>query len=502
MTTLLRRVALALALVASGAAPVAAQTADELLAQIEPSVTEFTLDNGMTFIVVQRPEAPVVSFFTYADVGSVDEPFGQTGIAHMFEHMAFKGTTLLNTQDIEAELVALDAEEEAYLALRAARASGAPEAEIEALEAAFIERRDAAKALVEEAEFDRLLEQNGAVGLNAFTSTDQTGYLYSLPANKLELWFATESDRFLNPVLREFYVERDVVQEERRLRTESQPFGRLREEFTAAAYKAHPYGQPVVGHMSDLQSITRTEAEAFFETYYGASNLTSVIVGDVDPVEAQRLAEQYFGPLPTTPKPGRITTVEPPQEAERRVTLYAQAQPAVFMGWHRPAGDHPDDAVYTVLADILGNGRTSRLNQQLVETGDALAAIAQPTAGGTKYPGLFQVIAVPNQGVPVDSVEAMALGVLDDVIASGVTEEELDRAKTRATASLVQQLGSNSNLGLQMAFAEVLQGDWRELFRSIERIQNVTAADVQRVAEETFRRENRTVATLRTAEGA
>lgn len=500
MHTLFRRAAFALLL----AAPLApeAQTADELLAQIEPSVTEFTLDNGMTFIVVQRPEAPVVSFFTYADVGSVDEPFGQTGIAHMFEHMAFKGTTLLNTKDIAAELVALDAEEEAYLALRSAQASGAPEAEVETLEATFLERRDAAKALVEEAEFDRLLEQNGAVGLNAFTSTDQTGYLYSLPANKLELWFATESDRFLNPVLREFYVERDVVQEERRLRTESQPFGRLREEFTAAAYKAHPYGQPVVGHMSDLESITRTEALAFFETYYAASNLTAVLVGDVDPQEARALAEQYFGPLPTRPKPSRITTVEPPQQAERRVNLYAQAQPAAFIGYHRPAGDHPDDPVFTVLSDILGRGRTSRLNQQLVETGDALAAIAQPTAGGTKYPGLFQVIVVPNQGVAVDSVEAMAYGVLDEIIASGVTEEELERAKTRATSDLVQQLGSNSNLGLQMAFAEVLLGDWRELFRGIEDIQNVTAADVQRVAAETFRRENRTVATLRTAEDA
>lgn len=501
MHTLFRAAAAVALLLASPLAP-EAQTADELLAQIEPSVTEFTLDNGMTFIVVQRTEAPVVSFFTYADVGSVDEPFGQTGIAHMFEHMAFKGTTLLNTQDIENELLALDAEEEAYLALRSAKASGASESEVEALEAEFIARRDAAKALVEEAEFDRLLNQNGAVGLNAFTSTDQTGYLYSLPANKLELWFATESDRFLNPVLREFYVERDVVQEERRLRTESQPFGRLREEFTAAAYKAHPYGQPVVGHMSDLESITRTEAEEFFETYYAASNLTAVIVGDVDPEVAREMAVRYFGPLPTRPKPGRITTVEPPQEAERRVTLYAQAQPAAFIGWHRPSGTHPDDPVYTVLADILGRGRTSRLNQQLVETGDALAAIAQPTVGGTKYPGLFQVIVVPNQGVAVDSVEAMAYDVLDDVIASGVTTEELERAKTRATSDLVQQLGSNSNLGLQMAFAEVLSGDWRELFRDIERIQNVTAADVQRVAQETFRRENRTVATLRTAEDA
>ena len=497
MHPLLRRAALACALLAAGAAPLAsAQTADELLAQIEPAVTEFTLDNGMTFIVVERHEAPVVSFFTYADVGSVDEPFGQTGIAHMFEHMAFKGSTLLNTRDINRELPALDAEEEAYLQLRKARASGAPEAEVEQLAAAFVARRDSAKALVEEAEFDRILEQNGAVGLNAFTSADQTGYFYSLPANKLELWFATESDRFLNPVLREFYTERDVVQEERRLRTESQPFGRVREEFFAAAFKAHPYGQPVVGHMSDLESISRTEAQAFFDQYYVASNLTSVIVGDVDPVQVRAMAERYFGPLPLRPRPERIRTTEPEQLGERRVTVYAQAQPVVYMGWHRPAGNDPDDPAYTVLADILGRGRTSRLNDALVETGAALFATAQATGQGSKYPTLFQVIAVPNQGVTADSVEAQALGVLQELVASGVTEEELNRAKARAKADLVQGIQDNQNLGIQLAFYEVLSGDWRELFREIEAISAVTAEDVQRVAAETFRRDNRTVATL------
>src|SRR5690606_32592879 len=356
MRRLVNRYLVLFALVLAG--PAAAQG---LLETFEPSVTEFTLDNGLTFVVVERHEAPVVSFMTYADVGSVDEPKGQTGIAHMFEHMAFKGTTSVGTADLDAELAALEAEEAAYQRLRAARLGGAPPAEVERLEQAFVALRDSAKTLLEESAFERILERNGAVGLNAFTSADQTGYLYSLPSNKLELWFAMEADRFRHPVLREYYVERDVVMEERRMRTESNPIGRLFEEFVTTAFKAHPYGQPTVGHMSDLQSISRTEAEAFFDRYYAANNLTIAIVGDVDPAQVRQLAERYFGPPPRRPEPERIGTVEPPQLGERRVTLVEQAQPFVFVGYHRPGGYHEDDAAFQVLTDVLANGRTSRL---------------------------------------------------------------------------------------------------------------------------------------------
>ncbi|HLT46369.1 MAG TPA: pitrilysin family protein [Rubricoccaceae bacterium] len=493
MRRLVNRYLVLFALVLAG--PAAAQG---LLETFEPSVTEFTLDNGLTFVVVERHEAPVVSFMTYADVGSVDEPKGQTGIAHMFEHMAFKGTTSVGTADLDAELAALEAEEAAYQRLRAARLGGAPPAEVERLEAAFVALRDSAKALVEESAFERILERNGAVGLNAFTSADQTGYLYSLPANKLELWFAMEADRFRHPVLREYYVERDVVMEERRMRTESNPIGRLFEEFVTTAFKAHPYGQPTVGHMSDLQSISRTEAEAFFDRYYAANNLTIAIVGDVDPAQVRQLAERYFGPLPRRPEPERIGTVEPPQLGERRVTLVEQAQPFVFVGYHRPGGYHEDDAAFQVLTDVLANGRTSRLYRALVESELALSANVISAFPGEKYPTLYVVYGVPSRGVDPREVETAIYGVLDDVIEDGVTEEELERAKTRARASLVSGLESNLGLAVALAEVEALTGDWRNLFRELDAIEAVTAADVQRVAAETFRPSNRTVATLRT----
>ena len=492
---LLRTAALGVALLLAPAA--LAQQGSALLDRFEPSVTEFTLDNGMTFVVVERREAPVASFYTVANVGSVDEPVGQTGISHMFEHMAFKGTTLIGTTDLEAELAALRAEEDAYTRLLDARLGGAPDAEVERLETDFVAARDAAKAFVTDNEFDQIISRAGAVGLNASTSYDLTDYFYSLPSNKAELWFALEADRFLNPVLREFYQERDVVQEERRLRTESNPIGRLLEEFLTTAFKAHPYGRPVVGHMADLEAISRTEAEAFYDTYYVPNNLVSVIVGDVDPAEMRAFAERYFGPIPRGAEPPPVRTVEPEQLGERRVTIVDDSQPLVIAGFHRPAATDPDNAAYTVLADVLGRGRTSRLYQALVETEQTVAAQAAAAPFAEKYATLFLTLAVPTPDADPADVEATLLAELDRVATDGVTAEELERAKVRARADLVGGLESNTGLARQLGRTRAVSGDWRSLFRELDAIEAVTAADVQRVAERTFRTENRTVAVSR-----
>lgn len=493
-----RRLVLACCL---AAAP-AAHAQSSLLSVVEPSVTQFQLANGLTFLVVERPEAPVVTFYTYANVGSVDEPSGQTGVAHVFEHMAFKGSTTLGTRNFTAERAAMEAEEAAFQRLRDARWRGAPQSEVERLQAEFTALRDTAKTYVEAAAFDRVLSAQGAVGMNASTGSDRTDYFYSLPSNRLELWFNTESDRFLNPVQREFYQERDVVMEERRMRTDSNPIGRLIEEFLAAAFKAHPYGWPTVGHMSDLQALSRTDAQGFFDTYYAASNLTMAIVGDVDADEVRALAERYFGPMPLRPRPEGVRTVEPPQMGERRVTVEDRAQPLAVVGFHRPAASHPDHAVFTVLQDVLGNGRTSRLYRGLVEPRLAVAAQGLNGFPGTRYPTLFGMLLVPAPGVTTDSLEAAAYRLLDDVARNGVTEAELARAQARARAQLVGVLESNTGLARTLAAAHVLRGDWRAAFRDLDAISAVTAADVQRVARDTFRPTNRTVAVLRTPAGS
>jgi len=478
-----------------------AQAQQDLLSKFEKKVTTFTLDNGLDFIVIERHDAPVVSFATYADVGSVDEPEGKTGIAHMFEHMAFKGSTTIGTKNIEKEMEALKRQEEIYLKLRREQAKGpqADSARIAKLEKQFKDAQEEAESHIKDGEFENVLERNGVSDLNAYTSRDQTVYLYSLPANKLELYFALGSDRFKNPVLREFYTERDVVMEERR-GSESSPVGRLVEEFVTTAFKAHPYGNPTIGHMSDIRNLSRTDAKQFFEKYYNASNLTIGIAGDVDPDRVKELAEKYFSRLPEGERPLPITTEEPEQIGERRVVVREQSQPAVLTGYHRGNMHSEDDPVYDVLEDVLTGGRTSRLHKRLVETEKALQVQAIPSFPGSKYESLFGIFTFPSRGVSPDSVEQIVYDELDKIAEEGITQEELERAKTRARSDLIGELDSNMGLAIQFAQKKTLTGDWRNVFRDLDELDAVTVADVQRVAKETFTRSNRTVGMIKTKE--
>ncbi|PSQ81608.1 MAG: peptidase M16, partial [Bacteroidetes bacterium QS_8_68_15] len=378
-----------------------------MLEEFEEKTTTFTLDNGLTFVVVERHDAPVVSFHTYADVGAVDEPMGQSGLAHLFEHLAFKGTTTIGTTDIQAEMASIEREEEIFAKIERERARGprADTARIGRLQTRLDSVEEQSKEYLSDAGYDQLLDRNGVNDLNAYTGADQTGYVYSLPSNKLELFFALESDRFMNPVFREFYTERDVVMEERRQRTESTPTGRLLEEFTATAFGAHPYGVPTIGHMSDLESLSRADARAFFEKYYGPSNLTIGIAGDVDPQRARELAEKYFSRLEGGEEPMGVATEEPEQISERRVIIREQSQPIVLMGWHRPSMFSEDAAVYDVLQDVLTQGRTSRLHKALIEEEKALQVQALPAYPGSKYPTLFGILGVPNREVGPEQLE-------------------------------------------------------------------------------------------------
>jgi len=471
------------------------------LAAFEKRMTEFTLDNGLKFLVLERHEAPVVSFHTYADVGAVDEVKGITGLAHLFEHMAFKGSKTIGTKDYEAEAEAMAKVDELFLAIKAERRKGdrADEERLKELQKQLEEAREEAQEYLVHDEFEEVYVREGGAGFNAYTSYDATQYIVSLPSNKTELWMSMESDRFLNPVLREFYKEKDVVMEERRLGVESQPIGRLLEEFLAIAYKAHPYGEPVVGHMSDLETLTRSEAEAFFSEYYGPSNLTVAIVGDVNPQEIRNLAEKYFNRVPSDPKPDPVETVEPPQLGQRRVVVEDPAQPFVLIGYHKPSINHPDNAVFDAITDIVGIGRTSRLYKSLVkEKKIAVAASGFPGMPGDKYPSLFLFYAVPARGHSNQVCEEAIYAEIDKLKTELVSPEELAKAKTRSRASLIRQLDSNSGLAAQLTFFEVVTGDWRNLFKQLDDIDKVQAQDIQRVAKEYFTTKNQTVGIIET----
>jgi predicted Zn-dependent peptidase len=498
----LARLALLTALALTAGMPRAAFAQD--LASFEKRTTVHVLQNGWTFIIVERPVAPVFSFATHADVGAVQDPKGQTGMAHMFEHMAFKGTPVVGTTDYEKEKVALEDEEKAYQAYVAARDRQKPDkAEVEKLFKAFKEKEEAANAFVKKNEFDELLAREGGVGLNAGTSSDSTVYFYSLPSNKFELFAYLESERFWRPVFREFYKERDVVIEERRMRTESQPIGRLVERFVEAAFSAHPYGRPPVGYRSDLERYTMTDAKAFFEQYYGPSNLVTTIVGGVKAQEIIPVIEKYFGRIPARPKPEPIRTIEPTQIAEVTLTLKDPSQPFYVEGYHKPSGTAPDEPAYDALADILTRGNTSRLYRTLVQN-KKIAVAVQGGAGfpGVKYPNLWILVGVPARGIANDTVRDAMREEVAKIQKEEVTDEELQRFKTRAKADLLRSLNSNTGLAEQFALYHTLFGDWRELFRYVERVDKVTKADVKRVAGTLFVESNRTVARIETQSAA
>lgn len=473
------------------------------LQDFEKKVTGFTLENGLHFIVLERHEAPVVSFHTFANVGSANEVKGITGMAHMFEHMAFKGSKTVGTTDYGAEARAIAKVDSTFLALKVERRKGdqADPEKLKALEERFKQAQEEAEQYLVHDEFEEALIRAGSSGLNASTSWDATRYMLSLPSNKVELWMSLESERFLDPVLREFYKERDVVMEERRLRTESQPVGKMIEEFLAVAYKAHPYGEPPVGHMSDLQTFTRQEAYEFFEKYYTPNNLTIAIVGDVNPQEIKRLAEIYFGRIHKKPRPEPVETIEPPQLGEKRVVVEDPAQPFVLVGYHKPNINHPDNSVFDAITDILGVGRTSRLYKRLVkEKKIATTASAIQGLPGNKYPGLFLFYAVPAKGRTNEECEEAIYEVIEELKTEFVSAEELEKAKTRTRAGLIRQLNSNSGLAAQLTFYEAITGDWRNLFKQLDQIDAVSAEDIQRVAKEYFTTRNRTVGIIKTTQ--
>jgi predicted Zn-dependent peptidase len=430
---------------------------------------------------------------------------GITGLAHMFEHMAFKGSKKVGTTNYEEERHALDRVDQAFLALRAERDKGrkADPERLKQLEKEFEAAQEGAGKFVVPNEFSIIVDQAGGRGMNASTSWDKTDYFFSLPSNALELWFYLESERFYEPVLREFYKEAGVVREERRMRTESNPIGKLLEEFLATAYKAHPYGEPPVGHMSDLLSFTRMDAEAFFKKYYSPSNLVSVIVGDVDPKRARELAQIYFGRIAAAPKPEPLRTVEPPQEAEKRITLRLQAQRMILVGYHKPDINHPDNAVYDAISSLLSEGRSSRLYRSLVqEKKVAVQAAGFPGLPGQKYPGLFLFFAVTAPGKTNEDVEKAMMEEIEKLKTEPVSAEELQGVKNRARSQLVQLLGSNMSMAMQLASYQVLTGDWRNLFRYLDDLNSVKPEDVQRVARATFTDKNRTVGVIEPAQAA
>ena len=471
------------------------------LKSFEQRITTKVLPNGLTLIICERPEAPVFSYSTFIDAGAVDDPSGESGLAHMFEHLAFKGTSEIGTKDYAAEKITLAKLEAANNAYEAEylKPVGRDEKKLEELHKAFVDTQAEAEKYVIPNQFTEVADANGAHGLNAETGLDDTQYFWSMPENRLELWAWLESGRLSDTVPREFYKERDVVMEERRMRTDSNPIGRMLEQFLATAFVAHNYGRADVGWASEVSQINATEAMAFHKKYYVGGDIVVTVVGDVKASEAMPMLEKYFSKVPGGPKPEDMTTVEPKQFAEKSVTIREQTQPVYIEGYHRPNYRDPDDAVFDAIQDIMSNGRVSRMYRSLVEQ----QQIAAEAAGfsplpSDKYPSLFAFFAYPLPGRTPAQMRDAIHKEIDKLKTTDVSDAELQMYKTRTRTDLLRGLADNQGLANALSEYQTRYGDWRELFLQLDRVDKVTKADIRRVANQVFAASNRTSAEIDT----
>ncbi len=485
-------------------------------AKAQVAVEEFTLDNGMKFLLVQKPEQATVMGGWVAHVGSTNERPGITGVAHFFEHMMFKGSRIVGTKDIARDLEIMAAQESLQEQIRAqygvqrARSRkgeiddpfdpAARPQELIDLEAEFQKLVEEQRAITIKDEFDQIYTGAGASGMNATTSNDATIYWITLPANKLELWFWMESERLLQPVFREFYSERDVVQEERRLRIDSTPTGPFEEELNALFWTSHPYNASGIGWMSDLKVLSMADAKEFFDTFYAPNNITAALVGNFEVAEAKRLAERYFGRIPRGPRPvPDVVTLEEPQMAEKRMNAECDCQPQVSIQFHSVPFEHKDDYALDVVAGLL-NGQTGRLNKSLVLDRKIASSVGSGQES-LKYAGSFYLFAETKGEANPAELERALWAELERLQTEPVPATELQKVKNRTVATSFRQLQSPFFLLVQLLFYDGW-GDWSFLNSWADKTVAVSAEDVQRVAKKYFTKENRTVATYLRKPGA
>ncbi len=480
---------------------------------VEPRVE--TLDNGLKLLIVERHEEPVAALGLFYDVGSVDDPRGRSGIAHMFEHMMFKGSQVIGTTDYEKEKPLMEQQDQVRAEMNAEMdgmrllkrrgqitdvldpAQWTPK--YAELKKRYDDLLAAQRELMKDNEFDELYGGNGGAFMNAGTMEDLTMYFVQLPANKIELFFWLESDRMHNAVMREFYVERENVREERRLSTESTPTGKFDEAFEALFWQAHPYGIPVLGWASEVESITGDDVRDFYRKYYAPNRATLVAVGDFASDRVVELARRYFGPIPPSEfERPLVVTEEPRPIAERRFYAEAETNPEVRIRFHTVAMGHADDAALEVAGELL-SGKSGRLYKRLVTAEDAAIRVAA-SHPARKYAGFFELQAVVKEGRSPEDVEQMLLEEVDKLREGEITDYELQKVKNQVLAESVQRLKRGFFLMFQLGIYETWL-DWSHINEAPQRMLAVAADDVRRVVKEYFDPKTRTVAIYRTKPG-
>ncbi len=469
-----------------------------VLHRFSQGVNKFTLDNGLRVLFFKRNPSPVFAGQLWVKVGGVNEVPGKTGAAHLLEHMAFKGTTKIGTKDYSKEKPLLDRlevlldqldEEKNSLVIKEAKTP----ALIEEIKNVYQQLT----TLWVDNEFSRIYQKNGAVGLNAGTAKDYTMYQIELPNNAFELWCWMESERLLNPVYRQFYKERDVVMEERRMRSDDSPMGKLYEGMLAAAFWSHPYHYPTIGWAHEIQALRTADTRKIYQTYYRPDNMVLSIVGDLDFEKAKPLIEKYFGRL-VKPKTAIdvLDIKEIAQDGEREVEVKFDSEPSVIMAYHKPVYPDADDLYFSILHELLSGGRSSILYKTLVLKKQSALAVDTSEAPGELYPSVFYVAATPKQGLNNKELIKEIQAIFDRLSKEGFSDEDFNAAKKRVKLGFISSLGSNEGLAEMLGHADLLWGDWQEIFKMYDLINGATKENVTSLFGKYLKVSNRTIARL------
>jgi len=454
----------------------------------------------MKFLVYERHQVPTFAGMIMVKVGSIDENKGETGLAHFFEHMAFKGTTIIGTKDYEKEKVILEKMDKIgdKLSNEYAKGKKANPQIIDELKSELkILQQEASKYIVKD-EIDKIYSENGGEYLNAATSNDFTTYFVMLPSNRLELWFSMESERFKNPVLREFYTERDVIAEERRMWEDNDPEGYLTEEFNGIAFLTSQYRHPVVGYMEDINTYTKDKAMNFYRTYYVPNNMMAALVGDVKLEEVKKLAVKYFSDLkPSLTPPNKPVYIEPKQRGERRVKIFFDAEPQIMIGYHIPEYSEKDNIILDAISIILTGGKSSRLVKDLVnERKSAVSVNSENNYPGIRSESLFILQALPKYPNTNEDIEKAIKQHLEKLKKEPISQQELEKMINIAEATLYRGMTSNIFIAWRILQGSLLANDVDAELKRVNMLKTMTPEDIMSVANKIFNDTNCTIATI------
>lgn len=493
MNTLKKTIVGVLTLLAAARADAAIRDAG---AYLRAQVVQRTLSNGIEVLMLDRGAAPTLALVISFRVGSADESYDTIGMAHMLEHMLFKGTATIGTKDYRKEKRLLDEIEAVGSTIDRLRLTSPNNAQLPSLTRRLKELEKAHSAYVVHSPYNRIYSKNGGVGFNAFTSRDQTAYIIELPSSKLALWADLESQRLREPVMREFYLERNAVIEERLMRYESSGTGLLIEMFIATAYAAHPYRHPIIGWRSNIEFLQLDRMREFFTRHYVPARMSIAIVGKQNPAETLAVLERSFGRLPTRPEPMPTAIREPAQNGERRFEVFFDANPSLVMGWHKPTLPAKADFACEVIASLLSDGRSSRLYRRLVlERKIASSVSAWNGFPGSRYDNLFVVMAAPQGSHTLPEIEA---AVLDEIarLAGDLRDDELERILNRIETKAILGLDSNMGIASLISHYQTIMKDWRFATSYLDDMRRITRADVVDAINTYLVAKNRTVGYL------